>query len=179
MTRTGGLALLSTVTLSCVTTHHYARRPEAERSAQVFASAIRVGMKLQDVVRSMAESRLQAQYASLSSAAPSGDTVRIILHAGEPLATVGHTQVFAAGYASLEVYRRAETRLQSHGFERQGPLLAAVEAREQELLAYPLFVLAFDARVEGGCGDSTMRLAFDAGGHVSEVGQVEEAACGR
>jgi hypothetical protein len=126
----------------------------------------------------MADSRLPGQYASLSSEAPTGDTVRIILHAGEPLGSVGHTRVFAAGYGSIEVYRRAETRLESGGFERQGAMLSAIGLRQQELLAYPRYVAAFDATVEGGCGESTLALAFDTTGRVSEVGQVEEHACG-
>ena len=46
----------------------------------------------------MADSRLPGQYASLSSEAPTGDTVRIILHAGEALGSFGHTRVFAKGY---------------------------------------------------------------------------------
>ena len=114
MKRIAGLGVLSLVTLSCATAHYYARRPEPERSSHVFATAIRVGMTLPDVVRSLAEARLPNQYASLSSEGPSGDVVTIILHAGEPLFTVGHTQVFAGGYASIQVYHRAETRLESH-----------------------------------------------------------------
>ncbi len=175
--RPASLVALSLITLSCATTTHYARRPEAERSAQVFVTSIRLGMTLEAVVRALVECRLPYQYASLSSAAPNGDTVRIILHAGEPLATIGRTRVFASGFASLEVYRRAEAHLASYGFERQGPLLTAVEARQKELLAQPRFVLAFDAKVEGGCGESRLPLTFDAAGHLSNIGQVEEDAC--
>jgi hypothetical protein len=179
MIRAAGIVLLSGIAVSCATTHHYARRSAAERSAHVFVTSVRPGMTFQDVVRVMLESRLLGQYASLSSSTPSGDTVSVILHAGEPLARVGHTEVFAGGLASLQVYTRADTRLASYGFERQGPLLAAVEARQQELLTNPNFVLAFDATVEGGCGESRIRLAFDAAGHVSEIGRIEEDSCPR
>jgi len=134
-------------------------------------------MTLADVVRLMIESRLPDQYASLSSGTPSGDTVSVILHAGEPLATIGHRRVFAGGFASIQVYRRAETHLASLGFERQGPLLAAVDARQKELLTDSRFVLVFDAKLEGGCGESRLPLAFDAVGHLSEIGQIEEDAC--
>jgi hypothetical protein len=176
MKRTAGVIALSLIAVSCATTH-YARRPEAERSAHVFAASIRLGMTLEDVVRSVIESRLPYQFASLSSAAPSGDTVSSILHAGEHLATIGRARVYAAGFASLELYSRAETRLTSYGYERQGPLLAAVAARAKELLAYPQFTLTFDAKVEGGCGDSRLSLTFDVDGHLSEIGQVEEDVC--
>jgi len=176
MKRAAGVIALSLIAHSCATTH-YARRPEADRSAHVLVTSIRLGMTLEDVVRSVIESRLPYQFASLSSAAPSGDTVSIILHAGEHLATIGRTQVYAGGFASLQLYSRAETRLTSYGFQRQGLLLAAVEARAKELLAYPQFTLTFDAKVEGGCGDSRLSLAFDTGGHLSEIGQVEEDVC--
>ena len=129
MTRAASPVVLSVIVLSCATTHYYARRPEAERSAQVFATSVRLGMALPDVVRLMVESRLPYQYASLSSAAPSGDEVNVILHAGEHIATIGHTRVFAGGFASIQVYHRANAALASYGFERQGPLLAAVESR--------------------------------------------------
>jgi hypothetical protein len=178
MGRTAGVAALTLVALTCATTHHYARRPEAERSGHVFASAVRTEMTLQDVVRTLAECRLPGQLASLSSEVPSGDSIRIVLHSGELLGAAGHTKMFAAGYASLELYHRADTRLESHGFERQRPLLADVAGRQADLSRFSRYLASFDATVEGGCGQSTVAVSFDDAGRVSEVGRVEEGSCG-
>jgi hypothetical protein len=179
MTRTLWIVGMSMVALCCTSKRDYARRPPAERSAQVFAGAVRPGMVLQDVVRAMIESRLPGQYVSLSSKAPNGDTVRLILHADEVLATFRDTQVLAAGFASIEQYHAQDTRLQSYGFERQGLFLAYVERCQQGLLAQPNFVAAFDGTVEGGCGESTITVDFDGSGRVSSIGQVAVGACGR
>ena len=43
----------------------------------------------------------------------------------------------------------------------------------------PKGIVAFDAKVEGGCGQSTIDLVFDAAGCVTEIGPVEESPCGR
>ncbi len=177
MRRTGYLLVAASAALSCATGHTYARRLESDRSAQVFFSAVRLGMSLPEVVRAMTDSRLPYQVASMSAVAGSGDTVRIVLHAGEPLASVGKTRVFAGGFASLEVYHRSNAHLASYGFERAGPLLDAVQTRQAELVAYRSFVVAFEARVEGGCGESTVPLTFDRAGHLSELGKLEERDC--
>jgi hypothetical protein len=179
MTRRVALLAVSFIALCCTSTHHYARRPEAERSARVFSGAICQGMTLQQVVRSMIESRLPRQSASLSSATPGGDTVKLVLHADELLAKIGDREVFLTGFASIELYRAADKRLQSYGFERQGLFLSAVEHRQQELLANPKCVAAFDATVEGSCGESTVAIDFDASGRVRTIGQVQEGECPR
>ena len=179
MRRAIALAALSLATPCCATTHHYARRPEADRSSQLFANAVRAGMTLQEVVRALADSRLPSQRASLSSEVSGGDTVDIVLHAGELLGTAGHAKVFAGGYASVQLYHRADTRFESHGFERQGPFLADVAARGADLGRFRRYAASFNATVEGGCGDSIVTVSFDAAGRVSEVGGVEEVACGR
>ena len=91
-------------------------------------------MTLDEVVVTMINARLASQYVSLSSGAVCPDIeTQIILHAGERLAKVGRTTVYAAGFASIQVYRRADTSLTSHGYVRQGPLLEAIHAREKEL----------------------------------------------
>ena len=108
-----------------------------------------------------------------------GDSVHIVLHAGELLATTGHTKIFAGGYASLELYRRSNARLESHGFDRQGPLLAEVAGRQAELSRFSRYVASFDATVEGGCGESVVAVSFGGAGRVAEVGLVEGGSCGR
>lgn len=167
------------LTSSCAATTHYARRPEAERSSHVAASTISQGMTLDDVVVAMIHARLIGQYAALASGAkcPEAST-KVILHAGELLARAGHTKVYAGGYASIEVYHRADGSLSSHGFERQGALLEAVHARQKDILVCSEAYLSFDATVEGGCGEATIPLTFGVDGRLDWVGPVTEGSCG-
>ena len=171
------ICALAVVGASCATTTHYARRPEAERSSFLAARALRPGMTLHDVVVTMINARLANQYVALSSGAVCPDTsTQVILHAGERLAKIGRTTVYAAGFASIQVYRRADASLTSHGYERQGPFLEAVHARQKDLLC-PEVSLSFDSTVEGGCGSDTILLTFDADGRVGAVGPVRGGQC--
>jgi hypothetical protein len=135
-------------------------------------------MTFEEVVVAMIHARLPGQYAALASGAKCPEvSSKVILHAGELLAKVGRTRVHAAGYASIEVYRRSDASLTSHGYVRQGPFLEAVHARQKELLC-PEAVLSFDARVEGGCGEDTMLVTFDSDGRVGSVSSVIGGSCG-
>ncbi len=166
--RLAGLLLAGVLLPSCATTR-YALRPESDRSAQVAAGRSRPGMTLADVVTVMVESRLLGQRASLTSAASCADSsLKISLPAGEP----------AGDYASVEVFRGADTSVAAQGFARQGSFLEAVRLHQKELLACPAVVLTFDAKLEGGCGESTLPLNFDSQGRVSRVGPVEASRCG-
>src|SRR5688572_8478416 len=108
---------IAVVCASCASTTHYARRPEADRSSFLAAQALRPGMTLHEVVVTMINARLASQYVSLSSGTLCPDIqTQIILHAGERLAKVGRTTVYAAGFASIQVYRLADTSLTSHGY---------------------------------------------------------------
>jgi hypothetical protein len=169
---------LGAVGASCATTTHYARRPEIERSSILAADALRPGMTVDEVVAVMINARLPGQYVSLSSSStcPAAST-KIILHAGERLGKIGHTTAYAAGFVSIETYRRANASLASHGFERQGPLLEAVRAHGQEVLGCPQAVLSFDSTVEGGCGEDTIAVTLDPGGRLESVGPVRGGHC--
>jgi hypothetical protein len=144
----------------------------------VAASALRGGMRFDEVVGTMIHARLPGQYAALASSSKCPDlSSKVVLHAGERLAKIGRTSVHAAGYASIEVYRRTEMSLTSHGYERQGPFLEAVRARQNELFC-PEALLSFDARVEGGCGEDSVLITFGTDGRVTSVGPVVGGTCG-
>src|SRR6266478_5848204 len=87
---------------SCATRTWYARAPEQERSAHLAHQAIRTGMRLPDVVRVMMDVRGMGQLAELKSGPECPELrVNIVLHAGEMLAHVGSTRVYAGGFASI------------------------------------------------------------------------------
>ena len=106
-------------------------------------------MTLYDVVFVMLNVRRPNQYASLDSGRSCPDaSVDIIAHAGELLAKVGGTRVYAGGFASIQSLRAQA--FTSEGFERQATLLEAVRTREPDLLVCHDAVLSFDAVTEGG-----------------------------
>jgi len=171
-------AAVCLVIASCTTTTYYARRPETDRSSYLAAGRLAPRMTLVDVVVVMLDARLGGQYVSLASGAkcPAVST-KLILHAGELLATVGGTRISAGGFASIEIYRRDDASLSTFGFERQGAFREAVLARQKELLVCDEALLSFDSTVEGGCGQETILLTFDADGVVSSVGSVTSETC--
>jgi hypothetical protein len=140
------------------------------------AGALKQGMTFYDVVFVMLNVRRPNQYASLDSgrACPAA-SVDVIVHAGELLAKVGHTSVYAGGFASIQSLR--DQALTSEGFERQATLLDAVRARESELLVCRDAVLSFDAVTEGGCGRDTIPLKFGEDGRLATVGSVASTQC--
>jgi hypothetical protein len=169
-------ALLAVLTAACATTTHYARRPEAERSANLAADTLRTGMTFQDVVLLMLNVRRPNQYAALESGGTCGGTrVDIIIHAGELVATVRNTHVYAGGFASIQTLQG--TALKSEGFERQGALLEAVRVRQADLLVCPQATLSFDAVTEGGCGTDAIPLAFGDDGRLNSIGAIQSSEC--
>ena len=161
---------------ACATTTWYARRPEAERSAYVAASALKSGMALHDVVVVMLNARRPNQYASLESdRSCSNASVDIVVHAGELLVKTGHTRVYAGGFASIQTLR--DKAFKSEGFERAAPLLEAIGNRESELLACRAATLTFDAVTEGACGRDRIGLTFAENGSLASVGQIEWSEC--
>lgn len=161
---------------ACATTTWYARRPEAERSAYVAASALKSGMTLHDVVVVMLNSRRPNQYASLESGRSCSETsVDIVVHAGELLFKTGHTRVNAGGFASIQTLR--DQAFASEGFERAAPLLEAIRNRGSALLACRAAMLTFDAVTEGACGRDRIGLTFAENGSLASVGTIEWSEC--
>jgi hypothetical protein len=134
-------------------------------------------MPLYDVALVMINVRLPNQYTSLASA-PScqGASVELILHAHELLAQVDGTGIYSGGFASIQ--SREDTKLTTHGFERQGAFLQALRSKQQDLLVCSDAVLSFDAKVEGGCGYETITLQFDSAGSLLTIGPVTSNDCG-
>jgi hypothetical protein len=162
--------------VGCATTW-YARRPQAERSSYMAAGALKQGMTFYDVVFVMLNVRRPNQYASLDSGREcTAASVDVIVHAGELLAKVSRTSVYAGGFASIRSIR--EQALAYEGFERQATLLDAVRARESELLVCRDAVLSFDAVTEGGCGRDTIPLKFGEDGRLTTIGSVASTQCG-
>lgn len=164
------IAVVFLLIASCTSTKHYARRAETDRASYIAANKLVAGMSMVEVVDVMLDARLGGQYALLSSGANCPDvSTKLILHSGELLATVGGAGVYAGGFASIEIYRRADTSLSTFGFERQGAFREAVRAREHEFLVCSDAEMSFDATVEGGCGNETIHLKFDDNGVVSSM----------
>lgn len=173
-----GVLCLAAVFSACATHTWYRRAPEAERSANIAQAAVREGMTLAEVVQSMVEVRSMGQDASLVFSCPES-RIWIVLHAGEQLARMGSTRVYAGGFASIQVQDFNKQSFSSWGFQRQGEFLRAVHARESELLACDRASLAFNAVPEGGCGHDALDLVFGPGGRLSSVGGVRASNCER
>jgi hypothetical protein len=161
---------------ACATSTWYARRAEADRSAYVAAAALKTGMTLHDVVVVMLNARRPNQYAALESGRSCGEaSVDIVVHAGELMAKVGQTRVYAGGFASIQSWR--DQGLRSEGFERAATLLEAVRSRQNALLVCREAALTFDAVTEGGCGRDRIGLTFAEDGTLAQVGEIEWAEC--
>jgi hypothetical protein len=133
-------------------------------------------MTLHEVVVVMLNSRRPNQYASLESGRSCPEaSVEIVAHAGEPLAKVGGTRVYAAGFASIQTLR--DQGLRSEGFERAATLLDAIQSRERELLTCRDATMAFDAVTEGACGRDRIALTFDENGSLASVSSIEWSEC--
>jgi hypothetical protein len=86
-------------------------------------------------------------------------------------------RVFAAGFASIWEEDFQKQSLTTSGFDRQGKFLAAVRARESELVVCSRASLAFDTKTEGACGDDTLELSFGPDGLLTSVGSVAATTC--
>jgi hypothetical protein len=126
----------------------------------------------------MVELRGMGQVASVDFRCPDSQ-VELILHAGEVLARMKSTTVYAGGFASIQVYDVKEKSLKSWGFDRPRLFLETVASREDELRACDQASMAFSAVTEGGCGDDAIDLVFSTDGRVTSVGAVRGGTCGR
>lgn len=162
--------------LGCVSRVWYRRAPEAERSAFLARGVLHEGMALHEVVQAMVEVRRTDQDASLEFKCPES-RISIRLHAGEQLAQVGSTGVYAAGFASIWVHDFTKKSLTTGGYERQGDFTRAILSRESDLLACGKGSLSFNAKPEGSCGYDSVDVSFGTDAKVSAIGEVRYSSC--